>query len=168
MAELWAGLFIFLLFLTLLLHPFSLPGNWLLLAFMLVWKWFHPEMSQGWGFFLLLGGLAAVGEVIQFLTQAVGVKRYGGSRRGNWWSIFGSIIGAVLGAPIGFGLGAIPGAFLGAYAGGLAAERTLNRPWKEAHRSAMGALFGNVLGIVAKFGIGVFMFWLSVPAVWPG
>lgn len=167
MQELYAALFLGALFLTLGLHVFSLPGNWAMLGLMLLWKWMHPEMSEGWGFFVLLGGIAGVGEGVQFLSQVWSVKRYGGSGRGNWGSIIGSIAGALLGAPFFFGVGAIPGAFIGAYAGGLIGELSLRRPLAEAHHSAVGALFGTFLGVVSKFGLGVLMFWLSARAVWP-
>ncbi len=167
MQELYAALFLALLFLTLGLHVFSLPGNWTLLGLMLLWKWLHPGMAEGWGFFALLGLIAGVGEGVQFFSQTWSVKRYGGSGRGNWGSIIGSIVGALLGAPFFFGVGAIPGAFLGAYAGGLIGELSLRRPLAEAHKSALGALFGTILGVVSKFGLGVLMFWLSAKAVWP-
>ncbi|EPR30607.1 protein of unknown function DUF456 [Alkalidesulfovibrio alkalitolerans DSM 16529] len=167
MQELYAALFLGVLFLTLGLHVFSLPGNWVMLALMLVWKYFHPAMDAGWGFFILMALIAGVGELVQFLTQVYSVRRFGGSGRGNWWAIGGSIVGAIVGAPFFFGIGAIPGAFLGAYAGGLAGELSLKRPLPEAHKSAMGAFFGTFLGVVSKFGLGVLMFWMSAKAVWP-
>ncbi|EPR37428.1 protein of unknown function DUF456 [Desulfovibrio sp. X2] len=167
MQEFYAILFLTLLFLTLGMHVFSLPGNWTMLGLMLLWRWAHPEMTQGVGFFVLLGLVAGVGELVQFFTQTYSVRRFGGSGRGNWSSIIGSIIGAILGAPILFGLGAIPGAFIGAYVGGLAGELSLHRPFAEAHRSAVGALFGTILGVVSKFGLGVLMFWMCAKAVWP-
>ncbi|MFW5487696.1 MAG: DUF456 domain-containing protein [Desulfovibrio sp.] len=167
MAEFWAVVFIILLVLCLLSLIFTLPGNWLMVGLVAVWKWLHPDMDSGWSFVIILLGLAGLSEGLQYVSQIWSVRRYGGSKRANWWSIIGSVIGAIALAPIAFGFGAIPGAFAGAYAGGYLAEFSQGKNRSEAHRSAMGAFFGSVFGMVVKFGIGAFMLMLTARHIWP-
>lgn len=167
MAAVWAGLFVALLVLVLCLHVFGLPANWILLALVAVWRWAHPQMDAGVWFFVLLAVLAATGEIVEFVSQAWSVKRFGGSSRANWWSILGAIVGAVVGAPFFFGLGALPGALIGAWLAAVTAELSLGRCREEALRSGWGALFGKVLGLSVKLGLGATMLVLAARQLWP-
>ncbi|EGJ51504.1 DUF456 domain-containing protein [Desulfocurvibacter africanus] len=167
MATVLAAAFIALLLAVLVLHLLSLPANWILLGLVAVWKWTHPAMDAGWWFFGLLAGLALAGEIIEQVVQIVGGKRYGSSGRGLLGAFIGGFAGAIMGAPILFGLGAIPGALLGAYAGGLIFELMHERPFVEAHRSALGNMYGRILGNVLKLALGITMLVLSIPRIWP-
>ena len=169
METIWATLTLGLMFAALSLHLLSLPANWVILALAGAWKWTHPEaMGVGWTFFGILAGICVVGEVLEQLVQLYGGKRYGSTGKGMLGAFLGGIAGAILLAPIGFGLGAIPGALGGAYAGGLVFERLHDRPWSEAHRSALGNLYGRVAGMVLKAALGVIMLVLAAPEIWPG
>lgn len=168
MAEIWAGLFLTFLGLLLGLHLFGLPANWLILAGVGVWKWIHPDMAAGWGFFLLLFGACLAGEAVEFAAQYWGARRFGGTNRGAWAAVAGAIVGGIFGAAFFFGLGAIPGSLAGAYAGSLLVEMGQGRPFGEARRAAMGAMWSKVFGTVAKVGLGVFMLRLAAGPVWPG
>ncbi len=166
MSEFLAGLFLLVLILSLGLHIFSLPANWLVLVLVALWKFTHPAMPMSWLFFAGLAGLAAVAEALELVIQLKGAKKYGATGKGNLGGIIGAIAGAILGAPFGFGLGALPGALLGAYLGCLFFERMHGRPWDEARRAAMGAMWGKFFGMSVKFGFGVAMVMLAVPRVW--
>lgn len=164
----WASLVIGLMGLSLFTHALSLPANWFILALAGVWKWTHPEaMGVGWTFFGILAGICVLGEVLEQLVQMYGGKRYGSSGRGMIGAFLGGIAGAIFLAPVAFGLGAIPGALGGAYLGGLAFERLHDRPWSEAHRSAMGNLYGRAVGMVLKAALGVIMLVMAAPRIWP-
>jgi hypothetical protein len=167
MAELWASLFIFFLLLILTLHVFTLPANWIMLLFILIWKFFHPE-AMTWAIFVLLVALSGVAEVIEFLSGAYGAKKYGSTGRGNIGGIIGAIAGAIVGAPFLLGLGAIIGSVIGAYVGCLVVEMGQRRAFADARRAAWGAMWGRFFGLVAKVGIGVFMLALAAPRIWPG
>jgi len=164
--EFLAGLFTLVLVLSLGLHIFSLPANWLALVLVAIWKFTHPDMPMSWLFFAGLAGLAAVAEGLEFFIQLKGAKKYGATGKGNLGGIIGAIAGAILGAPFGFGLGALPGALLGAYVGCLVFERFQDRPWDEARRAAMGAMWGKFFGMSVKFGFGVVMVMLALQKVW--
>lgn len=167
MSYVWAVLFLSLCLGVLGLHVLSLPANWLLLGLAAAWAYFVGGADMGKGFFLLLFGLAALGEAIEFGLQLLGAKRYGATGKGNLGGILGAIAGAILGAPFFLGLGALLGAAAGAYAGCYFFERNHGREPAEARRAAMGALYGKILGLTAKIGCGGAMFLATARAVWP-
>ncbi|WP_460031378.1 DUF456 domain-containing protein [Megalodesulfovibrio paquesii] len=145
---------------------FGLPGNWLMVVLMAVWKLLPTGAGYGWGFVALIGGIALVGEGMELTFQLLSGKKHGSSKKGNIGGYVGLIIGAILGAPILFGLGALPGALLGAYLGCLFMEHSQGRPWPEANRAARGVLLGSFLGIITKFGLGVTILVLSAPRLY--
>jgi hypothetical protein len=167
MAEVLASVFLFLMVAALFLHVLSLPGNWVILVLLALFKFIRPEASLTWTMFLILAVLAGAAEAVEFAAQAFGAKRFGASGKGNLGGIIGAVAGAVLGAPLFFGLGALPGALLGAYSGCLLFEKLHGRPWNEATRAAWGAMWGKFFGLTAKVGFGVLILSLAVPRIWP-
>ncbi len=168
MAEILAGLFLALLVLALGLHVFGLPANWVILALTAIWIGTHPQGELGWSIFVVLVLLAAGAEVLEFLVQRAGSKRYGASVKGNWGGIVGAILGAFAGAPFLFGIGALPGALVGAFGGCFIVEKLQGRDFAEAKRAAMGAMWGKFFGLTVKVGVGVLILALAVPRIWPG
>lgn len=162
METLWASLFVVLLFGILTLNIFSLPANWVVLGLMAIWKLTMPAPDLTWHFIAMLGGLAVLGEVVEFVAQIKGAKKYGASGRGNLGGVIGAILGAIFGAPILFGLGALLGALAGAYFGCLVFERLHGRDWCEARHAALGAFWGKAFGLTFKIGIGATMVIMSV------
>ncbi len=166
MSIVFAILFIMLLFICWGTVFFNLPGNWINILLLAIWKWVHPEMPAGWWFFILILLLAAVAESLEFFSQVWGSRRYGGSRKASWGALIGAILGAILGAPFLFGVGAVLGAILGAFAGSLILELASGRELGEALRASKGAMYGRVLGFVAKGGLGMIIIAWSIPKVW--
>lgn len=161
-----AVLVILLMLGSLALHIFGLPGNWLILALATGWKLYQPE-AMTWNFVIILGAIATVGEILEFVTQYFGGKKYGATGRGNIGAFIGAIGGAILGAPFFFGLGALPGALLGSFGGCLVLELTHGRSLEEAKHSACGAFWGKAFGMAIKLSLGVWMFAMSIPRIWP-
>ncbi len=166
MATLWALLFLLLLLLVLLLHVFSLPANWILLGLVTIWKLAHSE-TMPWSFVLILVGIAAFGELAEFIAQAYGAKRFGSTGRGNFGGILGAILGAIVGAPFFFGLGAVLGALLGAYTGCYILEVGQGRSASDASHAAWGAFWGKFFGMAIKMGLGMGMLGLTAVRIWP-
>ncbi len=134
-------LFIVFLILAVLIQVLSLPGNWLAIILVIIWKFIGPASSVAnlsWGFILLLIVLAAIGEIMEWLLQLKVGKQFGSSFKGNIGGIIGAIVGAILFLPLFFGFGALLGALVGAYLGCLAAELLQGRD-----RQASGASQGN-------------------------
>lgn len=166
LSQIWAGLFIILCFGVLGLHVFSLPANWVLLALVAGWKAVHPAMDLTWTGFAGLAALALVAEVLEFVIQLKGSKKYGASGKGNFGGIIGAIVGAILGAGFLFGLGALPGALVGAYGGCLLVEVLMGRNFEEARAAAWGAMWGKFFGLTVKAGLGGAILAIAVPYIW--
>jgi len=166
MSVVFAILFIFLLFVCWASVFFNLPGNWINILLLAIWKWIHPEMPAGWWFFIILLLLAALAESLEFFSQVWGARKYGGTKKASWGALIGAILGAILGAPFLFGVGAVLGAVIGAFAGSLILELAWGRDLSEALRASKGAMYGRVLGFAAKGGLGMLIITLSIPKVW--
>jgi len=102
-----------------------------------------------------VGVLALLSQVAEYVSSAVGAKRFGASRAGLWGSIIGSLVGLIFFPPFGFLLGAMAGAF--------AAEMLSGRNAEEATRSGLGALVGTLGSMVAKLFILVAMALIVFP-----
>ncbi|WP_040228802.1 DUF456 domain-containing protein [Bhargavaea cecembensis] len=90
-----------------------------------------------------------------FLANAVGVKRFGGSKAGMWGSTAGLIVGPFV-IPI---FGILAGPFIGA----VAAELIFNRmPPGRALKSGVGSLVGFLTSVAAKGAIQIVMIILFV------
>lgn len=163
--------FILLLLVCVLLNLVTLPGNWVMAVLVVLWAFFGPENPghpMGVLFFVAFFGLAIAGEIIEFVTQIWGSKKYGSSNTSTAFGMIGAIVGAVMFAPFLFGIGAVFGALGGAWVGCFLSERLLTgRHVHESVTAANGALVGRFLGMVVKFGLGITMLVLTVSAIWP-
>lgn len=156
--------FITLLYVTLLfaalavgwlLTLVSLPGNWLIVGAAALYAWATPDGTRwdlSWQLVGVLAVLAVVGEVIEAVASAAGVRKHGGSRRGALLSIVGSLVGAIVGT------GAVPipvvGTLLGACVGAMLGA-VLGETWKGTDPDAIdrigrAAFWGRLLGSLGK------------------
>lgn len=149
------------------LNILSLPGNWVAVILLVLWAWLAPPTGISVLYLIVIIVLALAGEVLEFLLQLRGAKKYGSSSKGTFAGLVGAFIGALLGAPILFGLGALPGALLGAFVGCLIMELIGGRPIAEAKRAAWGALTGKFSGIILKITIGLTILVTGAQRVWP-
>lgn len=167
-AYLLAGAFVTLLCFVLLLNVFGLPANWIVLGLVALWKMVHPGAANldVW-FWVMMVGLALIGEALELGMQILKAKRYGSSSSGTFAGMIGAIAGAILLAPLFFGLGALIGALAGAWIGCFLMELIKGRPVKEALDAAFGAMMGRFLGTVCKCGAGGAMLALTAHRIWP-
>lgn len=168
LASLLAGAFITLLCFVLLLNIFGLPANWLMMGLVALWKLLHPgAVSMDVWFWVMMVGIALVGEALEMGMQILKAKRYGSSSSGTFAGMIGAIAGAILLAPLFFGLGALIGALAGAWTGCFVMESLKGRPLREALDAAFGAMMGRFLGTVCKCGAGGAMLALAAGRIWP-
>jgi uncharacterized protein YqgC (DUF456 family) len=131
----------------------ALPGAPLLLLGLVLAAWAEDFAHVGPGMLVLLGFLAALTYVADFLASAFGARRFGASSR--------AVVGAALGGVVGlfFGVaGVLVGPFTGAVLGELSARRSLG----DAGRAGVGATLGLVLGLALKIALAVSMLGLFV------
>jgi uncharacterized protein len=140
----------------------SLPGNWLILAVAAVYAWLTPDHTRwdlSWQLVGALAALALVGELIEALASAAGVRKLGGSRRSAVLSIVCSIIGALIGTaaiPIPI-VGTILGACVGAMAGAMLGESWKGSDLDMTRRVGWAAFWGRLFGSLAKIMVACIM-----------
>ncbi len=171
MIYLWATLLLAVNAVWVLLTLLMLPGNWMMVATTVAVGWWQWEegMFSPWTLVAIVV-LAAMGEVVEFLASAVGVRKAGGTRWAGAASLVGAVVGAIPGTVLiplpvaGSLVGACAGACIGAWTIELAAGRGIRRSVKPA--LAAGA--GRLVGTLGKFIIGVAI-WIviAVAAFYP-
>ncbi|MCF8062539.1 MAG: DUF456 domain-containing protein [Deltaproteobacteria bacterium] len=166
LSSLFEIFFILLLVMGLLANIVGLPGNWVNIGLLGLWRWAHQDMPADWWFFLFLLVLAGLAELIEFWSQVEGARRYGGTRGGTWGAFLGGIAGSIVMAPLFLGVGVLIGAVVGAFLGCLALEILAGRGLAESLHASRGALWGRVLGLVAKFGAGAYILVTGAARVW--
>jgi uncharacterized protein YqgC (DUF456 family) len=157
---LWAAILVLSNTLWLLLDLLGLPGNWLMVAGTLLVAWLQPGMFSVW---TLVAGviLAAVGEVLELLSGALGARKGGAGRRGSAGALLGGVIGAIVGTvaiPIPV-LGSLLGACAGACVGAWYLELSGGRDFRASVQAGIGAGVGRALGTVIKLAVGILL-WL--------
>ncbi|MEN8151769.1 MAG: DUF456 domain-containing protein, partial [Planctomycetota bacterium] len=105
----------------------------------------------------VLGAAAVVATVLDFVVPVWGAKKYGASRTGIWFSVFGMIAGAIFFPPFGM--------ILGSFAGALAGELIEGKRGGEASRAAWGVFLGTMAGIVLKLAVSGAITWTWVREV---
>jgi uncharacterized protein YqgC (DUF456 family) len=135
---------------------FNLPGTWLMVLVTAVLKWWQPDYVQvSWTVLGMAAGLAALGEVLEFILGAAGSRRAGGSRRAAALAILGSLVGGILGTALPVPIvGTLIGACLGAFAGSLIGDLWAGRPLFPSFEAGWGAAVGRFWGTVSKLAIG--------------
>lgn len=156
----WAAILILVLMTGWLLTVFSMPGNWVIVAAAAIFAWFVPHDSHvafEWPWLVALVLLALVGEGLELIASALGVKRGGGSKRAAilamGGSILGSFVGALLGLPIpiiGSLIAVLLCAALGALGGAMLGEAWKGRDLNQGWQVGQGAFWGRLAGSLAK------------------
>jgi uncharacterized protein len=122
----------------------AMPGPPLLFGGLLLAAWIEDFIYVGWFTLVVLGGLAALTYVVDFVASALGASRFGASSRAVWGALLGALVGLAFG-PVGILLGPFVGALLG--------ELSLQRTFSEAGRAGVGATIGLVLGTAVKLAV---------------
>ena len=125
-----------------------LPGAPVLFAGLLVAAWAEGFEHVSTGTLTVLGVMALLMYLVDFLASAFGAKRFGASPR--------AIIGATIGAIVGIFFG-IPGVLLGPFIGAVLGELTTRSDLTAAGRAGIGATVGLALGAAAKLALAMAM-----------
>jgi uncharacterized protein YqgC (DUF456 family) len=146
---------------------FTLPGNWLIIAFTASFAWLLPSDERAnvsWMCVFGLIVLAIIGEVIEFFASAAGAAKHGASKRAVVLSLAGSLVGSFAGVflgaiiPIvGSAIGAIAFGAVGAFAGGYWGEQWRGNQHEQRVAVAQGALMGRLFGTFGKLFVGAIM-----------
>jgi uncharacterized protein YqgC (DUF456 family) len=98
-----------------------------------------------------MAGLTLLVTLIDYAAPVFGAKKYGASKSGVWFSIFGMVLGIFFFPPWGM--------LMGAFAGAVTGEWLTGKEGRESIRAAWGVIIGNVVGIGLKLAFsGVILF----------
>ncbi len=122
----------------------ALPGPILVLAGLVVGAWADGFTRVGWLTLGLLAVLAGISYLADLAAAALGVRRFGASKR--------AAVGAALGTLAGVFLG-LPGLLLGPFAGAVLGEVWARGGLEGAGRAGAGAWVGFLLGALTKLAI---------------
>jgi uncharacterized protein YqgC (DUF456 family) len=167
----WLIILILLNAFWLVLVPFALPGNWLIVITTALFTWWRAEDGIFSIYTLIfITALALLGEVVEFFGGVVGAKKAGARFRGSLGALIGALTGAVLGTfliPIPL-LGTLLGSCAGAAILACVFEITGGRRMEDSICLGVGAGLGRFLGASAKIALGL-LIWLTVAvaAFWP-
>jgi len=115
----------------------GMPGPPLVFAGALIYGLLTGFADVGWVILLVLGVLAALSQLLDYLASACGARKFGGSK----WGVWGSVIGGL----VGFFIFNIPGMIVGLFAGAFLME------WWKGKKEALLALKvggGSLLGFL--------------------
>jgi len=93
-------------------------------------------------FLLIMGVIALIVTLLDYIVPIWGTKKLGGSKAGIWGATIGMIIGIFFFPPLGIILGPLIGA--------IAAEMLRGGEFNKSFRAGMGSLFGFMLGVGLK------------------
>ncbi|UCB48465.1 MAG: DUF456 domain-containing protein [Deltaproteobacteria bacterium] len=115
------------------------PLSFLALILLSLAKNWEPFSST---FLIIMGGLALLVTILDYVVPLVGAKKYGASKWGVWISMIGMLIGVLFFPPWGMLFGAFVGAFAGEVLAGKKGRKSLQAAW--------GVFVGNVVSIGFK------------------
>ncbi len=159
-------LFYIYLVAALALNIVGLPGNWVLVATAAVVALIPSFGDLGWVPFIVILGLALLGEAIESFLGMVVVARRGGTGWGVVGSFLGGIAGVILGSAALPPFGGVLGGFAGAFAGAVAGEFLREQRSDQAVRVGFWAFVGRSMAIVGKIACGVGIVWIIIARTW--
>ena len=139
------------------LQLLGLPGTWLLVADAFLFRWLQGPDLIDYHTVIILGLMALLAEVLEFLTAVQGARSGPPVRGAAVASIVGAFAGGLAGAPIMFGLGALPGMAIGAWLAVFIVALTGGATISAASGTALRAMTGRIKGTALKVIIAVAM-----------
>jgi uncharacterized protein YqgC (DUF456 family) len=115
------------------------PLSFLALILLSLAKNWEPFSST---FLLIMGGLAVLVTILDYVVPVVGARKYGASKWGIWISMIGMLIGVLFFPPWGM--------LFGAFVGALAGELLAGKKGRKSLQAAWGVFVGNVVSIGFK------------------
>ncbi len=100
------------------------------------WEPFGPA------FLMIMGGLAVLVTILDYVVPVVGAKKYGASRLGVWCSVIGMLVGVFFFPPF--------GVFIGGFVGAMVGELIAGKEGRQSLRAAWGAFVGNLVNVGFK------------------
>lgn len=107
--------------------------------------------DYSFSFLLIIGLVALVVTILDYIVPVWGTKKFGGSKAGIWGATIGLVLGIFVFPPIGIILGPLVGAII--------AESLKGKDFSKSLRAGFGSLVGFALGIGLKLAASGVMTW---------
>lgn len=140
----------------LVIIPLGAPGTWIIFVVAVIYDVIPGLTDISLTIIILLGGIALLGEALEYYIGARSAKQAGASKAGVAGAIIGGIIGAVVGVPV-FLLGSLLGLLIGAFLGAFIVEIFVKGNIGKAFKAGIGAFKGRVGAILIKELLGIVM-----------
>ena len=128
----------------------GLPGNIVIILAAAVYGYYEKFQSIDEKIIGIVSGIFIITEIFEFLAGILGAKKEKASKRALMAAMVGTVLGGIGGTVVLPIIGSIGGALLGAFMGAGAAEYTKEKDKKQARRVAIGAVKGQLLGMILK------------------
>ena len=144
-APFWAGIVLWIFFIggfILTILPVA-PGNFIVLAGMVIHKLWVGDASTSWQFIITMLIMSILAMAGDYALTYLGAKRFGATWRGGFGAIVGALAGFFIPPPL-FWLifGPLVGAVLFELIGG--------QHWKDASKAGIGSFVGGVVAMLFK------------------
>jgi hypothetical protein len=126
----------------------AIPGVVLIFAGLFLAAWAYGFAHVGTVALVIIGALAALSFVVDFLASLLGAKRLGASPLALAGATAGGIVGLFFG---------IPGLVFGPFAGAVAGEYLARKSLRQAGKVGLGTWLGLLFAAVAKVMLAVLM-----------
>ena len=137
----------------------ALPGVPIVFAGMWLAAWVDDYALIGAGTVILLGALAALAVLLDFVAGILGARRVAATGKALWGAAIGTVVGLFFGL---FGL--LLGPFIGAVIGEASAGGSMHRSTHVGIATWIGLLFGTLAKIALSFTmLGIFIAALLIP-----
>lgn len=156
-----------LIFLVQILIFAGLPGGWIGLAIIFIYDLASGFDVVGWPWWIVLGALLVVGEIIEAFLGTVIVLKKGASKWGAVGAFVGGIIGAVLGTSVFPVIGSVVFGLLGAFAGAVLAEYIQYQKMDDAMKTGFWAFVGKLSAYFVKCALAMGVLVIFIVRSWP-
>ncbi len=133
---LWLGAFVGLI------YPI-LPSSVLIFASFLIYGWLVSFAPFNWLFWVIQGCFFLLLFIVDYVANALGIKKFGGTKASMWGSTIGLLAGPFI---IPFA-GIILGPFIGAVLGEMIVSKT---PFRQAVKIGLGSVAGFIGSVFVK------------------
>jgi uncharacterized protein YqgC (DUF456 family) len=145
----------------------GLPGGWIGLGIIFIYDLARGFSVVGWQWWIVLGALLVVGEIIEAFLGTVIVMKKGASKWGAVGAFAGGIIGAVLGTSVMPVVGSVIFGLFGAFAGAVLAEYIQYQKMDDAMKTGFWAFVGKLWAYFAKFAMAAAALVIFIVRSWP-
>jgi uncharacterized protein YqgC (DUF456 family) len=100
-------------------------------------------------FLLVMGAIAVIVTIMDYIVPVWGTKKFGGSKAGMWGAAIGLVLGLIFFPPLGIIIGPFAGAVIG--------ESITGKDAASSFKAGLGSLLGLMIGIGLKLAASIAM-----------